>query len=1076
MKGGKAASAKTKICAFVILLLFISSYAVLPVNQAFANGDLKASSTAASGTRVKYFVGITPASATQHRAHLKMVLSQIGSYAAIELMASTNTGGPGGKYASRWISIERCYETEGGRTLTVEEVSNESWRVLTGSSNEVAIEYGAYLVIPWGPAEGTFSTYLTEQCAVIYARALLLSPPFQCPVTVDFSLPANWKVVTEERWEALSATSYSLSTSALDSYIALGPWEIYNETFGNDQTLTIAMCGKTRYAPGEYVRNMKTCIDYFSSRIGILPHRSLRVVLAPLPLPSDFSTGRNESELRIERADCSWGFFEAIFWHHWFLTVTTHETWWFGESAGPFFLYTVWSMIGAPVSECTGFFNFTFTEFSWKEWYRSYKGYIGTKYDVPVTDFIDMSEKTSDSTYYYLMYMKGGVVCSLLNATIAEATHGAKNFQDMVRYLYENFVVKCLPYTVEDLLVAANHVSGIDFKPFFDAYVRGAERLPVVICGNKPYPDWRVLGEMIYPSQANSENVKPTPALESVSLELKKVSDHFAVYFHQKNAPMAALLLLDAERVYPYMVRIFGENLQVKIKMFLTYDSYEYYTFAPLPGAKPPSNETSQGAVWGGINEIYWLRPISRQWPGDAPVRIPLLDVNITGHEVAHAVQGLLYPNTKGKYWLSWFSENLADYAGLESGGPIPDKTYDVLINACRTGNPPLMNLSSLGRVPDEAWDSDRKTLYYDEGQTFLFYIIERYGELGLQQLLRDYNNDIPLLEAIPKAFNASAANIERDWMKFLKRAAINASICEEELIRISEEGVDLGTAAKMKERMPFLALFRAYIKEDIYRILGLLKPIKPKPPSPLTTLKYDDGSADGFFASNNSGCFVYFEPPATPWVVQKVSIYGIWVSQGFTVQLWDQNLKMIWSISYSGVPPSQWGTRWLDVEVPNATVEGPFYAVFFMDASPTQISIGYDSSMANEHSGLASRDQRIAAWPQDFSIQKDKANWMIRVVGSKASVLPPGPIPTPTPMPTPTTIPTPTPTSTPTPTAGPTPRPTATPTPTPTPTTMPTPMPEETSSFPLPLVLAVLVILLPVYAILRKRRATGKI
>jgi hypothetical protein len=813
---------------------------------------------------VKYVVEITSASAAQHKAQVKMLLSSVDSYTTIDLTVSSDW-----PYANRWISIQRCYETKENRQLKVEQIDSRDWKVYTESSSEIAVEYDALLAIP---QDNYYRSYLAEQCGVIYAHALLLTPSLQGVITVEFKLPNDWKVVADERWEAASATSYSFPTSAVDpfdSFIALGPWEIYDEVFGDNQALTVALLGKTRYEKEEYVKNIKICVDYLSSRLGKLPEKSLTTVIAPLPLPGDFMT--YQPQICVARADSSWGFFEGTFWHYWILNVplpyssqeAQYKIWWFGEAASPFFLYPVWSMMGVLVSERPWF-----DSSSWKDWYRNYEKYIDTKYDIPVTDYIIMREKTSDIFYYSpMMYLKGAVVLHLLNITIAESTNDAKNLQDLVRYIYENYVLKHLPYTNEDALSAANTITGIDFKPFFDAYVYGNERVPIITIENDYFNDWSTLGGILYPSLPNEEKAAPKYATAPITLELKKEAKHFSVYFHPQDEKMATLLLLSAERAYISLRRVYGGEPKLRIKMFMTYDLDEYLKFGLWPSwlGLPPEGASAGSVGVESGDEIVWLNPIRDRKETQVPA-------SVTAHEVGHAFMRQLYPGMYGENWLSWFDEGLASYAEIEcwlekepnEGGPL-FKFQDAflqLVDSCKTGKPTLIELSHLENASREK-DEKLRLLFSAESMAFLYYIAERYGEDGLHRLLFEYNKELTLQEAAEKAFNISFTDLEGDWRALVEKTAAKVDLCDSELARIRREGFNIDKAEKMKKQEPppaYLALFAAYVVEQ-YGV-----------PS-LTTTTTETTSTTVVPTPTSTSTLIQEKPPASSLLSSSISI-----------------------------------------------------------------------------------------------------------------------------------------------------------------------------------------------------------
>jgi len=153
--------------------------------------------------------------------------------------------------------------------------------------------------------------------------------------------------------------------------------------------------------------------------------------------------------------------------------------------------------------------------------------------------------------------------------------------------------------------------------------------------------------------------------------------------------------------------------------------------------------------------------------------------------------------------------------------------------------------------------------------------------------------------------------------------------------------------------------------------------------------LKYDDGTSEGFQAIGSAagtGYLVHFSPPATPFTIIKVKIYGNLYGTGyekltFGVEIWDKEQKTVHSVSY---PHTKFTlTReWVELEVPKVVVGDSFYVHVFTH-SPREggISIGYDSSIKNEHSEMT-KNWKIEWWTKT---PKETINWMIRVVGTPA-------------------------------------------------------------------------------------------
>jgi predicted metalloprotease with PDZ domain len=83
-------------------------------------------------------------------------------------------------------------------------------------------------------------------------------------------------------------------------------------------------------------------------------------------------------------------------------------------------------------------------------------------------------ENSPNSAISY--YLKGEVVCALLDLTIRQATHDVKSFDDVLRLLWARFGDES-GVPEDGVERAAAEVAGIDLAPFFDRCLRGTDEL-----------------------------------------------------------------------------------------------------------------------------------------------------------------------------------------------------------------------------------------------------------------------------------------------------------------------------------------------------------------------------------------------------------------------------------------------------------------------------------------------------------------------------------------------------------------------------------------------------------------------
>lgn len=761
----------------------------------------------------RYTVEITPEDAAQHTLRVKAVLNLSGAtHLSVE---------PLNNYAGTLLSIERCYDSAG--PLTAEKIDNRTWLVTPRSPGDVTIEYIASPNMPNPMTEDTYLAYLSDECGLIYSKSILLAPGASVAATVDWVLPQGWTVIVDERWTRIGEASFSVSTGDLD-LVAPGKWSVYTDTFGDGQTLRVAISGKTRHPEAEYVKNIKYCLDYFTEHVGRVPQGELDVVLADLPIPVDYMSGT--PRLAVNRVDGGWGMFEGMLWHYLYLKSASYSNeadgdrvWWFGEGASPFILYPVYEGIGA-AAEVAQSWGFKTATLDWGNWYAMYEPYIGTKYDIPVVDYPAKSQETGDPGYYYpAPYMKSSIVLEMLDQSLVEVTRGEKDLRDVLRYLYDNYILDGVGYTIANIEAAVEAVSSVDYSAFFAAYVNGNEKLPVVVSGDRYIFDWATLGDKVYASTPNAGKVRPwtqgavAEGETATLLESKKESRHFTVYFHAKDSRMAALLLLDSEKAYDAVAKLYGGDAKLKIRLFMTYNGTEY---AVLGGT--PSMVYGEGTSAGGVaveagDEINWLRPIPLAATQMTDLAAPI-------HELGHALLRQLYPGVYAN-WEQWFNEGmpLAQMAWLDAEWgadrpPFDTSTTDQLKTTLLTGSPPLIPLTTLAGMNYGSLTDTEKLLDSGEGIAFHFYVSARY-ENGLQRLLTEYGKGVPLPAAVENAFGLTYAELEADLWATALKAARHADAAEAVAAKVRREDVDVATAEKLTKLDRFLSTLVAYTLEQ---------------------------------------------------------------------------------------------------------------------------------------------------------------------------------------------------------------------------------------------------------------------
>lgn len=151
---------------------------------------------------------------------------------------------------------------------------------------------------------------------------------------------------------------------------------------------------------------------------------------------------------------------------------------------------------------------------------------------------------------------------------------------------------------------------------------------------------------------------------------------------------------------------------------------------------------------------------------------------------------------------------------------------------------------------------------------------------------------------------------------------------------------------------------------------------------------------AGSVFLASGYGHAVSFSPPSLPWQIMKIRLYGFRYGDGtekleFTVEIWVANRSAL----SAPFPYAAFKTvsAWIDVDLTDIVVTGDFSVALYTNSAPERgIKIGFDSSVANQHSDIVYGKRVITDWNQvnwkpisPTPPKRERTNWMVRVIGS---------------------------------------------------------------------------------------------
>ena len=148
-------------------------------------------------------------------------------------------------------------------------------------------------------------------------------------------------------------------------------------------------------------------------------------------------------------------------WNNGALSISSDTEYWFREGVANYYGHRY-----AGISEYQLWMDGQFDFYS--------KEILGTDYDLSLAE---LGERLEDNSSYILMravYYKGALVSYLIDNRLNE---NGLNFDDLLRYLYNNFAYGDKQISNEDIRNALNDISGEDWSGFFDDYISGTTPL-----------------------------------------------------------------------------------------------------------------------------------------------------------------------------------------------------------------------------------------------------------------------------------------------------------------------------------------------------------------------------------------------------------------------------------------------------------------------------------------------------------------------------------------------------------------------------------------------------------------------
>ena len=414
-------------------------------------------------------------------------------------------------------NVESVSASSGNLPVNAEKINKNTWRVkIQSSTQELRLKYKVY------------AYELSVRTSFLDDSHGYLNPASVFVYVNDWkNLPSTLKINPYQGWNTISTGLKSLGNNTfqaenldilIDSPIEIGTQKVLSFDL-NGIPHKIAMYGEAKYDAAKVTDDIKKVCASATSVVGEHPCKDYTFLIHNLAaggggLEHLNSTTCQTSRTSYENEKAYKGFLSLIaheYFHLWNVKRIRPK------ALGPFdyenenYTHMLWFSEG-----CTSFYqNYILRRasvFSPEEYINSYVGEINVIENQPGNAVQSVAESSWDAWIKYYRpnensrnstvsyYDKGAVLGGILNLEILASTKGAKNLDDVMKYLYQTYYKKLgRGFTDEEFKAAVNLVSGKDLKDFFQKYIFGTEEIP--------YNDYlKAVGMQLVDANANNNS------------------------------------------------------------------------------------------------------------------------------------------------------------------------------------------------------------------------------------------------------------------------------------------------------------------------------------------------------------------------------------------------------------------------------------------------------------------------------------------------------------------------------------------------------------------------------------------
>ena len=363
-----------------------------------------------------------------------------------------------------------------GKILQIEEIGKTQWIVEVQDESPVTLHYKVLLnhderEWPFGRNE---APYAQADCIFWPGYALFIVGEVK-DIELKIDVPDNWHISTT--WEQVGADEYRFAcedqNDLMSAYLVLGEYCKRLARVGEMEAV-LALGGRFKASIDGVQKTVEALLKGYSSVFGGTLKEQILFVANPYGEKGHLGGGASGRSMSVhvggELDEASRRFWLPLvahivgyLWNGTKAIKFREQEYWFSAGFTEYYSEVVPPRLGL-ASESDFLRNLE----------RMWKAYLSRQSELSIREAGE--DKSANRE---LVYDGGCLVAAALDLRIRNQTQNRSSLDNVMQQMYREFGPTDDGFTINDVIRIVSQIAGEDFKPFFNEYVAGTERLPL---------------------------------------------------------------------------------------------------------------------------------------------------------------------------------------------------------------------------------------------------------------------------------------------------------------------------------------------------------------------------------------------------------------------------------------------------------------------------------------------------------------------------------------------------------------------------------------------------------------------